>query len=298
MSGHRRRLISSVILMAVLSLTACGAGANTLVPVDTATPVEAAVTDTPGAPAPTDAQISATGTAVEETPTDTVEATPTDSVEATPTDTVAPADTAEPTSSPAPAPTNTARPCPAPTIASFTVQPDAITAGDTAMLNWGKVGNANSAVIDNGIGGVGTPGSKAVRPGATTTYQLTARGCGGVRSAKVTVTVFPPLPTPNPGVPQGNQDYQQVLSFSWGQGGELLPNSMYGIEIQIKRKGQNSFKPFIEQRNLLDTSYDNTNKPFPNDTRQLRFRVWQINKDNPAQHSGPSDWSIITFTSS
>jgi hypothetical protein len=36
-------------------------------------------------------------------------------------------------------------------------------------LEWGKVDNATSATIDQGVGGVGTPGSQEVCPGTTTT---------------------------------------------------------------------------------------------------------------------------------
>lgn len=76
-----------------------------------------------------------------------------------------------------------------PSIAYFTVSPATITAGQSATLSWGFVGNAGSAQIDNGIGGVATPGSVTVNPGTTTTYTLTA-ACGSTTTtARVTITV-------------------------------------------------------------------------------------------------------------
>jgi hypothetical protein len=80
--------------------------------------------------------------------------------------------------------------CPGPPHIGFiTVSPNTITAGQSATLSWGAVTNANTAVIDNGIGGVATPGSTSVAPGSTTTYTLTASGCGGTVSKSATLTV-------------------------------------------------------------------------------------------------------------
>jgi hypothetical protein len=88
--------------------------------------------------------------------------------------------------------------CPgAPVISSFTVNPSTITAGQTATLSWGRVTNGNSdvlvrsVVINPGLGEVGSPGSRVVSPGSTTTYTLVATGCGGTAQKQVTVTVNP-----------------------------------------------------------------------------------------------------------
>lgn len=78
-----------------------------------------------------------------------------------------------------------------PAIASFNANPAAITAGGSSVLSWGQVNNATSAVIDQGIGGVATPGNATVKPGQTTTYTLTATGCGGTATKQVTITVNP-----------------------------------------------------------------------------------------------------------
>ncbi len=77
----------------------------------------------------------------------------------------------------------------APAIVSFSANPTTLTAGQSSTLSWGKVDNADSAAIDQGIGGVATPGSTNVKPDKTTTYTLTATGCGGTATKQVTVTV-------------------------------------------------------------------------------------------------------------
>lgn len=99
-----------------------------------------------------------------------------------------------------PAPVVTITPVPVcpgpPVIASFAANPSSITAGQSSTLSWGAVTNATSAWIDPGIGGVGTPGSTRVNPGGTTTYTLSATGCGGTVRRQVTVAVNPAPPPP------------------------------------------------------------------------------------------------------
>ncbi|MBU0495629.1 MAG: hypothetical protein KKB13_27595, partial [Chloroflexi bacterium] len=104
-----------------------------------------------------------------------------------PTATIPPGANPPPTAKP-PAPTG----CPPPTIPSFTASPSTITAGGSTTLSWGLVTNATSVSIDHGVGGVGTPGTKVVSPASTTTYVLTAEGCGGTATKQVTVVVNPP----------------------------------------------------------------------------------------------------------
>ena len=78
-----------------------------------------------------------------------------------------------------------------PNIASFTASATTITAGSSTTLNYGLVANAQSAEIDQGIGGVETPGSRAVNPTTTTTYTLTAKCGSNIKTAQVTITVNP-----------------------------------------------------------------------------------------------------------
>lgn len=87
----------------------------------------------------------------------------------------------------------------APTIESFSASPNVVTAGQSSTLSWGFVSNAETAEIDNNVGGVATPGNLTVRPGATTTYTLSARCGDNIRTAQVTIIVNPaPAPTSVP----------------------------------------------------------------------------------------------------
>ena len=88
-------------------------------------------------------------------------------------------------------------PCPfTPAIEGFSASPTTIVAGQSATLNWGFVAGAQIAEIDQGIGGVATPGSRTVSPTTTTTYTLTAICQSKVRSAQVTINVSSPSPPP------------------------------------------------------------------------------------------------------
>ncbi|MDZ7378509.1 MAG: hypothetical protein ONB06_04100 [candidate division KSB1 bacterium] len=89
----------------------------------------------------------------------------------------------------------------APVIASFTANPSTIAAGQSSTLTWGAVTNATSVSIDQGIGGVATPGSTTVSPVQTTTYTLTATGCGGTTTKQVTINVSGFAITPLPVAP-------------------------------------------------------------------------------------------------
>ncbi len=132
--------------------------------------VEGAVptaTDTPtptGSPTPT-------STPFTDTPTPTTTATATDTATATPTPTLPP-----------------------PQIAFFQADPGTIISGQCSTLEWGAVTGATAVQIDQGIGGVATPGSVSVCPATTTTYLMTATGLGGTATASVTVTVQPGQP--------------------------------------------------------------------------------------------------------
>jgi hypothetical protein len=114
---------------------------------------------------------------------------PTDTPTPTPTDSPTPSST--PTDTPTPTPTATNQP---PEISFFRASPDAIVSGECTTLEWGAVNHATEASIDQGIGGIGTPGSQNVCPAETTTYVLTATGPGGTSTASATVTVSAPQP--------------------------------------------------------------------------------------------------------
>ena len=76
---------------------------------------------------------------------------------------------------------------PGPTV-TIAAAPAAIEAGKCTTLRWSST-NANTANIDQGVGGVGTSGSREVCPTATTRYTIVAAGAGGQGTANTTVTV-------------------------------------------------------------------------------------------------------------
>ncbi len=136
-----------------------------------------------------------TATSTTEAPSDTPTPTgsPTDvPLTETPTPSTTPTPTSTPTNTATPTPTNTQ--IPPPQIEFFRVTPSTITAGECATLEWCAVTNATEASIDQGIGGVGAPGSTSVCPTETTTYIMTATGPGGSATASATLTVQAALP--------------------------------------------------------------------------------------------------------
>lgn len=84
----------------------------------------------------------------------------------------------------------------APKIQFFQASQPNIAQGQNTVLQWGTVTNATSVAIDQGVGNVGTPGSVIVTPATTTTYTMTATGCGGIAKSTVTVTVAQPTAAP------------------------------------------------------------------------------------------------------
>jgi pSer/pThr/pTyr-binding forkhead associated (FHA) protein len=78
-----------------------------------------------------------------------------------------------------------------PVIAFFSARPASIEAGQCVTLTWGKVDYATEVTIDNGIGGVATPGETEICPGRTTSYLMTALGPGGTTESEVVIAVSP-----------------------------------------------------------------------------------------------------------
>jgi hypothetical protein len=129
----------------------------------------------------------------------------------TPTPTPAAIDTTTPTPAPAALVTLTPMPVPAacpgpPVITSFAANPTAITYGQTILFSWGAITNADDAIIDT-IGHIALQGGSwqlqpppvaATYPTKTTTFTLTAIGCGGMTTKQVTVVVIPVPPPPPP----------------------------------------------------------------------------------------------------
>jgi peptidoglycan-associated lipoprotein len=94
--------------------------------------------------------------------------------------------TAKVTPPPPPAPA----PAPAPT-ATIAANPSVVQQGQTSTLTW-QTNNASEITIA-GLGTVPPSGSRSVTPDTSTTYNLVAKGPGGMNEASARVTVNAPI---------------------------------------------------------------------------------------------------------
>ncbi|MDD5171157.1 MAG: hypothetical protein PHN75_20240, partial [Syntrophales bacterium] len=77
-----------------------------------------------------------------------------------------------------------------PTIVTFDVAPNSVSAGSSANLVWNVTG-VNSVVISPGLGTVPAAGTVSVKPNTTTAYTITATGPVGTVTRSVILTVIP-----------------------------------------------------------------------------------------------------------
>ena len=80
-----------------------------------------------------------------------------------------------------------------PVQTTISASPNPIVRGSQSTLSWTVSGDASSASINQGIGGVLFVSSTNVSPTSTTTYTLSASGNGGSDSDSVTVRVYQPV---------------------------------------------------------------------------------------------------------
>ncbi|MBI5652014.1 MAG: hypothetical protein HZC40_16480 [Chloroflexi bacterium] len=193
-------------------------------------------------------------------------------------------------------PTRTATPTCAgtPLIASFTASTATIAPGATisispgaaVTLTWGLVSNAERAEIDQGIGGVETPGTRVVNPIANTTYTLTAQ-CGTASAVRqVTVRIAPPAPSIT--APSDGTIFRvlpRVATFTWNPV-SFTGGVTYNIEIEMNT---GTWQP-RQTAASLGTSY--TMPAFPGDN-QGRWRVWATSITAGA--GAKSEWRMFSF---
>ena len=84
----------------------------------------------------------------------------------------------------------------------FSVSKSSVGPNDTVVLQWRGAQRVSDVSIAPSIGKVSTEGTEVVQPLETTTYILTATGCGGDITRNVTVTVTQPTGTVAATVPQ------------------------------------------------------------------------------------------------
>ena len=101
---------------------------------------------------------------------------------------------------------------PLPTV-SISAAPETILLGESSTLTWNSA-NADTCVIEPGIGAVDVNGSVQVSPTETTTYIITDSGLGGTATASITITVN------NPSTPPAVQ--LNATPTSIGQGGSAI----------------------------------------------------------------------------
>jgi len=90
----------------------------------------------------------------------------------------------------------TIAPPPTAPTATLAANPDVIEQGQATILTW-QTSNAAEVVIA-GIGTLPVSGSRTVKPSASTTYTLVAKGAGGTRNASARITVNARIATVTP----------------------------------------------------------------------------------------------------
>lgn len=171
-------------------------------------------------------------------------------------------------------------------------------------LSWGAVTNAQSAEIDQGIGGIATPGTHTFTATSTKTYTLTARCGANTATRQVTVTVLTTIPPltlvppltliviPTPATPAqvspANgwvfRNFPRTATFTWGAvSGTSIT---YNIEIEVNT---GTWVDHVVQTGLTGTNY--TMPAFPGDNAG-RWRVWAT---SGSLSGNKSDWRTFSF---
>jgi eukaryotic-like serine/threonine-protein kinase len=94
-----------------------------------------------------------------------------------------------------------------PVSALFSASATTIEQGQSTTLSW-ETANASEVSIDNGIGQVSASGQRQVTPSSNATFELVAKGNGGVQQRTINIVVEPkqvvaaPAPVPPPPSPQ------------------------------------------------------------------------------------------------
>lgn len=137
-------------------------------------------------------------------------------------------------------------PCVGPTFASYAANPNSVLAGGSSPIqfNWSLSGTVDTVSIDQGIGAVsGNAYTLSTQPQTTTTYTISAVGCGvrQTASSTVVVNIKPNCSTPavkisaNPNVVAPNG--QSILSWSAAgmeNGGRITISGPNGFSANVQ----------------------------------------------------------------
>jgi len=185
---------------------------------------------------------------------------------------------------------------PPPTVA-ITADPASIEPGGSAILQWSTT-DADSVIIDQGIGEQPANGQITVFPNSTTTYTVTATGPGGSANASVTITVAGPGPitltitSPEAGITVHTPEIM-ILGTVVNQTGNETGIIVNGAPAQVN--GNQFFAnsvPLIEGENTISVSALDTdgNKATATTTINLDTSVqtnWIELQVNPASGVAP-----------
>ncbi len=163
--------------------------------------------------------------------------------------------------SPIPKPVTPSTPQAPPVNALFSASATTIQQGQSTTLTW-ETANASEVSIDNGIGQVDASGQRQVSPASNTTYQLVAKGNGGVQQRtvsivvepKVVVVTPPPQPAPQP-APQPVDQTALLQAVVNNFNAALAAHDVgkmhavwAGMTPQVEKKWQGFFKNFPKAR--------------------------------------------------
>lgn len=175
-----------------------------------------------------------------------------------------------------------------PIIASFTATPDIIDPGQSAMLSWTLLGNADSVSISPGIGDVTGQTSVSVSPSQVTTYILTASNSYGSDTAQVVVTVRTGL--------------KELMVFDWNGPATKADHGIPGLDKAIMAGANGDWTtPTNFAQGTLYYRVQIRNQPVTQEM-QMQWCAWQDN--SVVQNCGPTKslsgtpGTVLTWSSS
>ncbi len=146
-----------------------------------------------------------------------------------------------------------------PNIASFTASPTTISPGGSATLSWSAVTNADAVEIDQGIGGVETPGTRTVSPPSTTTYTLTARCGATIATRQVTIIVGEAFAVTSAAMTVSSRTHDGPCPVSFDIEAEIQTNGAGTVTYRWERSmivggiGSTTFSP-IQSANFIGSA--------------------------------------------
>ncbi len=184
-----------------------------------------------------------------------------------------------------------------PNIASFTASPTTISPGGSTTLSWGAVTNADAVEIDQGIGGIATPGSRTVSPTTTTTYTLTARCGANVATRQVTVVVGEAFAVTSAAMTVASRTHSGVCPVNFDIAGEIRTNGTGTVTYRWERSwtsggvGSSSLSS-VQSVNFVGSARSRTVEDA--DWRVTQSGTYRVRLNVLTPNALNSDW--VTFT--